>query len=181
MINNCFECTKPYKTSHKRRKFCSKKCYLADRIRKHFVPKTAFKKGICPPTAWKKGCPAPPTAFKKGFVPWHKGKKCPNLSRENHYNWKGGKWRLPSGYIQVMNKEHQFSNVRGYVLEHRLVMEKHIGRYLTTEEVVHHINGIVDDNKKENLELIATNSEHSRLHSIKRKRNIHGRWCKVCR
>lgn len=48
--------------------------------------------------------------------------------------------------------DHPRSNA-GYVAQHTLVMERHIGRYLVDGETVHHLNGVRDDNRLENLEL----------------------------
>lgn len=74
-------------------------------------------------------------------------------------NWKGGKQYLPSGYIYRYSPDHPMRTERGYVMEHRLVMEKHIGRFLTKEEIVHHKNGDRTDNRIENLEL-TTKKQH---------------------
>ena len=80
-------------------------------------------------------------------------------------NWKGGKFSN-FGYIYKKNYNHPFSTKRNYVNEHRLIMEKHIDRYLKPEEVVHHINGIKDDNRLENLILFANDSKHQKYHAI---------------
>ena len=78
-------------------------------------------------------------------------------------NWKGGRTKHMDGYICILNKQHPAADYRGYVLEHRLVMEQHIGRYLTKDEIVHHINGIKNDNRIENLQLM-NRAEHMNHH-----------------
>lgn len=67
-----------------------------------------------------------------------------------------------SGYIYLRKPNHPFAQKKGYIAEHRLVMEKKIGRYLTKEEAVHHINGIRDDNRIENLELCFSHGQHTK-------------------
>lgn len=86
------------------------------------------------------------------------------MMRGNNHRWNGGKIRHLKGYVLVYKPEHPRCQSHGYILEHRLVMEKHLGRYLNEKEVVHHINGIKDDNRIENLELLASQSEHIRNH-----------------
>ena len=66
------------------------------------------------------------------------------------------------GYIAFKMHEHPNCDCSGYVFEHRIVMEKSIGRYLTREEMVHHINGNKEDNRIENLLLLNGKQEHNR-------------------
>jgi hypothetical protein len=84
---------------------------------------------------------------------------------------KGHKWvgkiktarRIMShNYIEIYSPKHPNKTVRNCVLEHRLVMEKHIGRYLKKGEIVHHINGNRQDNRIKNLKLFKTQADHVR-------------------
>lgn len=74
----------------------------------------------------------------------------------------------PAIYI---DDDHPFVEMRvsrrRYVYEHRLVMAEAIGRTLREEEVVHHINGCVTDNRIENLILFSNHSEHMKHHHRK--------------
>lgn len=100
---------------------------------------------------------------------WNKGKKFPQLRGENACHWKDGKI-MSNGYVHIYSPKHPFVANKRYVLEHRLVMERYIGRYLTPEEIVHHINEIKTDNRIENLMLFANDSEHGKHHLLLKQR-----------
>jgi hypothetical protein len=101
------------------------------------------------------------TQFKSGPRPETKGK--------GNANWKGGKF-ISNGYVYIMVPEHPLAR-NGYMQEHRLVMEKHLGRYLQPKEIVHHVNHNTMDNRIENL-MILKIGQHTTLHNLERWRKI---------
>lgn len=112
--------------------------------------------------------------------PWNKGKIGYN-SGEKNPTWKGGKYKDRFGYIHIRKLDHPNRAQNGYVLEHRVVMELHLGRYLNKDEIVHHLNEQKDDNRIENL-VVMTQSKHVGEHF-----RLNGKWskkyneCKVCK
>lgn len=81
-------------------------------------------------------------------------RSCTSQAGPDNNNWKGGRWRKKAGYVMIKVPNHPRSPANsGYVFEHILVMEDNIGRNLLPGENVHHLNGIRDDNRIENLEL----------------------------
>jgi hypothetical protein len=107
----------------------------------------------CSGTLVKKGQSlSPKTQFIKGQSA---GSKNPS--------WKGGRNKTISGYVRLrIDKQ--------YKLEHRYIMEQHLGRKLLSTEHVHHLNGNKADNKLENLQLIDPKA-HGEAHALQRWHN----------
>ena len=82
--------------------------------------------------------------------------QCKNDSAKRRYN--------KDGYIRILVDGKQ-------LLEHRVIMEKILGRKLKKSEIVHHINGVKNDNRKSNLELIGWGA-HTKLHNDLRNYKI---------
>jgi hypothetical protein len=91
-----------------------------------------------------------------------------NRRGANNSRWKGGRSPL-QGYMRLLNHAHPRADSHGYVLEHILVWEKIHKRYLPKGWVVHHLNGIKDDNRPENLIALPTR-KHRQVLQAKAKR-----------
>lgn len=139
---------RPYRKNH--RTFCSRKCWSKKRSEE--------MRNICPPQLEKFKVKTGDIGHNKGFNHSkeaknkmsisHTGKRTGNLNPA----WKGGAGVTTGGYrIKRINGQN--------IKEHRYVMEQHIGRPLEKWEIVHHINGIKDDNRIENL-MLTTRSFH---------------------
>jgi uncharacterized protein (DUF1330 family) len=84
---------------------------------------------------------------------------CGSRTGPESAHWRGGRMKL-KGYWQVKSPDHPFATKKGYVAEHRLVMEQKLGRYLERGEVVHHIDGNRENNSEQNLMVFQTNAVH---------------------
>lgn len=147
------------------RKYCSKKCVFE-------AMSLGIKKGKPIGKTIEKICPQ---CNKKFIIPIWKlpqtycSMGCRNKSYIGKFvgkksgSWKGGRI-IDNGYICILKPKHPYCNGKGYIQEHRLVMEKHLGRYLTKKEVVHHLDGDKANNKIENLHLFADMGEHHSYH-----------------
>jgi len=81
---------------------------------------------------------------------------------EKHWNWKDGRHIDEMGYVKIRVGPGQYRR------EHRIVMEKKLGKPLKPTELIHHINENRADNQKENLKLM-TRREHNEEHGKRRK------------
>lgn len=101
----------------------------------------------------------------------------PNPNTKRHYgkdhpSWKGGRVIDAVGRILIKLNRYEFfypmAQRNGYVLEHRLVMAKHLGRNLHSWEIVHHRNAIKNDNRIDNLQLVS-NDRHNQITIMQQK------------
>lgn len=76
------------------------------------------------------------------------------------------KRRIRKGYVWIYKPDHKYSKTRkGWIFEHRAVVEDFIKRSLKREECIHHINMHKRDNKIENLMLFKSHKDHMKFHT----------------
>lgn len=137
--------------------------------------------GSCAALARWLGKPVPTMRYHlvRAGIQMHTGYRSPKKVRHygpEHQNWKGGTFMHSDGYVMEYAPDHPDANKnKGYVLQHRLVVERQISRYLLPSEVVHHKNGDKQDNRPENLEIV-TRSRHMKHHKAVAPRDNRGRF-----
>jgi antitoxin HigA-1 len=73
-------------------------------------------------------------------------------------------WRVAEGRTLVYVPEHPRARKNGFMLRARFVAECLLGRLLEPDEIAHHINRIVDDDRPENIQPVKNTVEHNKLH-----------------
>ena len=149
----CLNCKTPFQAKNRDRRFCSQSCsttysnHSRRGIHLKFSEESLEKRRTLI------------TARNKSMI----GAK--------HPNWKGGQF-VSDGYVYIYTPTHPHANAMGsgYMKRSRLVMEAHLGRYLTKNELTHHINENTQDDIFENLEL-KTKQSHTSHHIKQRKQS----------
>lgn len=161
VTKKCLNCRKEFRVfpyEENTAKYCSRSC-------SSIATKNGFQKGH---PCFNTGR----TYFKKGHIPWAKLNPDKMPRGKDNGSWKGGKYQKENGRWFIRKLNHPFVSKNGYVLRSHLVAEKYLGRYLTREEVIHHINNDPSDDRSENLYLFPLQANHTRFQFSKTKPSL---------
>jgi hypothetical protein len=148
-------------------RFCSQKCNGASRV--------GTGSGVAPNcTVLCETCGETRAVYRSPSAPPPRFCSLPCLGKaqrgEGNPAFTGGRHVLNTGYVVVLAPDHPAADSRGYILEHRLVAEKSIGRPLLPGEVVHHLDHNPLNNDPANLEVLPSQSEHMKRHRAEEER-----------
>jgi hypothetical protein len=181
MKNNC-KCKtcgkefyqKPSRIKAGKGKYCSRPCWFKAGYSEE--SKAKMSKSRMGKTPWNKGKPCP-EHIKEYFRKLYLGRKTPEETKTKlrisckgvNRGAKNGMWK---GGIKRSGKYIYITLAEGiYIGEHRYLMEKLLGRKLTSNEVVHHINYRRDDNRLENL-VVMSKTAHSTFHNLENNKHV---------
>lgn len=149
----CPSCGKTFRKRRASIKYCSVKCGRAWAIKRSMIEccecGKIFERNDChikEHNFCSRGC----------YRQWHKK----NMVAENAPHWKGGVYHTQSGYLYIRQEDGK------YKAEHRSIVEEMLGRKLTCDEVVHHLDENKQNNSIENL-VVMDREEHAKLHHTK--------------
>ena len=97
------------------------------------------------------------------------GKRQIHFLGEKSANWKGGRHKDVRGYILIRLKDHPRMDKSGYVKEHIYIWEKSNNRKLPKGWIIHHLNGIKDDNRPKNLLALHPKDHHKLFEPYKKR------------
>jgi len=121
------------------------------------------------------------TDYPSRFVKYHSAycsKRCALLGAREQFRPTQGLVLADNGHLMARAPWHPNRNKNNQVPLAHLLLEDCLGRYLTENEVVHHIDGDPLNNSLRNLQLM-TLSSHVKLHNLTRKRGQNGQFLKI--
>jgi endogenous inhibitor of DNA gyrase (YacG/DUF329 family) len=162
---NCGEVMYLHRGTAERRKFCSKACHNEAQTK----PKVERTCEVCGEQFWLK--PSQAEHLTGRFC----SRACESTSRikrplDRQHNGRPAVIDN-SGYVRVSEPDHPKAMNGGWVFEHRLVAEQHLGRTLEPDEHVHHVNGDKLDNRLENL-VVMNGLEHLALSGTEHRESL---------